>query len=354
MTKGDADQVGILKSIWAQDEAGKWNIHDIQGLDLKPRQGFTNKYFKIDDELNLLTNRPGPVMSSLFASFGGTEFLVRQSIVPVVAWCDGDNEIRCIGTGFFVSATGILMTAAHVVRDPIDEKYTIATKIDKNSSRLSDNLHFGVILPANPAMRGAPFGDFPQSVRDAKFFICPFEWIQHWGKEVQSPLIGKKPEFKLNFDIAICKVRQFTLIGPYQPLNIGSHNLKIGDRAVAIGYAEMNNIRVGSDEQPELIVTVGSVINIYPDNTTIKGNSTPGPNFEFSAKVPGKMSGSPILVGSGILTKGVVSRSWEGEEFASGCLVGAAMNLPVIGGKSLFDLQKSGTDGIARVSGPDL
>ena len=340
--------------MWSQDEAGEWQIHDMQGLDLKPRQGYTDKYFKINDELNLLTDRPGPVMSSIFSSFGGTEFLVRQSIVPVVAWCKGDREIRCIGTGFFVSATGILMTAAHVVRDPIDENYATATRIDSRSSRISEDLHFGVIIPANPAMRGAPFGDIPQSIHDAKFFICPFEWTQHWGKEVQSPLIGQRPEFKLDVDIAICKVRQFPLIGPYQPLNIGSHNLKIGDRAVAIGYAEMDNIRVGSNEQPELLVSVGSVINIYPDNTSPKGNSTPGPNFEFSAKVPGKMSGSPILVGGGILTKGVVSRSWEGEDFASGCLVRAVLNLPVIGGKSLFELQKSGTDGIARVSGPDL
>ena len=49
-----------------------------------------------------------------------TEFLLRQSIVPIVAWNDGDDEIRCIGTGFFISATGYLLTAARVLRDPID------------------------------------------------------------------------------------------------------------------------------------------------------------------------------------------------------------------------------------------
>ncbi|HWT42421.1 MAG TPA: serine protease [Sphingopyxis sp.] len=348
-----ADQIGILKSIWTQDKTGKWSIHDLQGLNLKPREGCTNKYFKLKDELSLLTNRPGSIMDNLFASFGSTEFLVRQSIVPVVAWNEGDTEVRCIGTGFFISATGLLMTAAHVVRDPVDEDYAGATKIDNQSSKLSDNLHFGIMLPANPAMRDAPFY-VPAEVRQAKCFICPFEWTQHWGKEIESPLLGRKPEFKLELDIAICKVRQFPLIGPYQPLNIGLHNLKIGDRAVAIGYAEMKNMKLGAYEQPELVVSVGEVTMIYPDNIKEKQNSTPGPNFEFSAKIPGKMSGSPILVGSGILTKGVVSRSWEGEELASGCLIAATMHLPLHGEKSLLNLQQAESEGMAKMSGPDL
>ena len=70
MDKGAADQIGILKSIWAQDAAGKWVIHDLQGLKLRPREGYTNKYFKIEDELSLLTNRPGSIMKNVFASFG--------------------------------------------------------------------------------------------------------------------------------------------------------------------------------------------------------------------------------------------------------------------------------------------
>ena len=355
MVKNPTDQIGILKSIWIQDGAGKWVVHGMQGLDLKPREGYTNRYFKIEDELKLLTDRPGPLMSNLFASFGTTEFLVRQSIVPIVAWNEGDSQIKCIGTGFFISATGLLMTAAHVVRDPVDEKYADVTRIDKNSSRLSDALNFGIMLPTNPAMRNAPFANIPINVREARYFICPFEWTQHWGKDIESPLLGREPEFKLDLDIAICKVRQFPLVGPYQPLNIGLHNLNIGDRAVAIGYAEMKDIKIGTDEQPELVVSVGSVTAIYPYNIADdKQNSTPGPNFEFSAKIPGRMSGSPILVGSGIITKGVVSRSWEGEEFASGCLIAAAMNLPLLDGKTLIKLQNEGSEGMAAVKGANL
>lgn len=296
-----------------------------------------------------MTKNPGQIMDNFFATFGTTEFLVKQSIVPVVAWNEGDEEIRCIGTGFFVSASGLLITAAHVVRDPVDENYTKVTQLDKNLRKLDDCLNFGILLPNNPATKNAPF-DIHPAKREAKYFICPFEWTVHWGKDVESPLLHKKPEFKLDVDIAVCKVRAHPLVGPYQPLNIGLHNLKLGDRAVAIGYPEMKNIRQGNgDYQPELMVSVGSVTTIYPDNISEKKNSTPGPNFEFNAKIPGKMSGSPILVGGGIMTKGVVSRSWQNENAASGCLIASIFKLRLVGEKSLLDLMKSGEEGIAQI-----
>jgi len=350
------EDIRILKSIWRKNEAGVWAGHDLQEIALKPRDGFPKDYFKIENEMNLMTQRPGLIMNNLFATFGTTEFLVRQSIVPIVAWNDGDQEIRCIGTGFFISASGYLLTAAHVLRDPVDENYTNVTQIDKNNHKLAENLRFGILLPANPAMKGAPFNIHP-SIRDAKWFMCPFEWAFHWGKDVESPLLHQKPEFKLQLDIAVCKVHEHPEIGPYQPLNIGLYNLKLGDQAVAIGYPEMRNIRLsgGDDYQPELVVSVGSVTTIYPDNIIEKQNSTPGPNFEFNAKIPGKMSGSPILVGGGIITKGVVSRSLGStENHASGCLIAPIMDLKLPNEKSLLDLMNGGNEGIAKIQGQGL
>lgn len=355
MKKTQADDIGILKTIWKKSEAGVWACHDLKGIDLKPRDGFSKDYFKIKNEVNLMTQRPGHIMNNFFATFGTTEFLVRQSIVPIVAWNDGDEEIRCIGTGFFISASGLLMTAAHVLRDPVDENYTSVTQVDKNSHKLGKDLRFGILLPVNPAAKNAPFLK-PSPMREAKWFMCPFEWTYHWGKDVESPLLHQKPEFKLDLDIAVCKVREHPLIGPYQPLNIDLHNLKLGDRAVAIGYPEMRNIRLGGDDyQPELVVSVGSITTIHPDNMTEKQNSTPGPNFEFNAKIPGKMSGSPILVGGGIITKGVVSRSLgSNENHASGCLIAPMMNLPLIGKKSILNLMRDGKEGIAQIVGAGL
>ena len=95
------EEIGILKPLWRKDEAGKWIIHDMRGIDLKPREGFPKDFFKIKNDMVLLTQQPGLILDNFFASFGMTEFLVRQSVVPIVAWSDGDEEVRCIGTGIF-------------------------------------------------------------------------------------------------------------------------------------------------------------------------------------------------------------------------------------------------------------
>lgn len=100
MEKPQADSIGILKTIWKKNEVGAWVNHDLKSIYLQPREGFSKDYFKIKNEANLMTQRPGPIMNNFFATFGTTEFLVRQSIVPIVSWNDGDEEIRCIGTGF--------------------------------------------------------------------------------------------------------------------------------------------------------------------------------------------------------------------------------------------------------------
>ena len=350
-----AGEIAILKSIWRKDEKGAWIVHDSQALKLIPRAGFDANYFKVKNDVNLLTSQPGKIFENVFATFGTTEFLVRQSIVPIVSWHDGDTEARSIGTGFFISASGLLMTAAHVIRDPVDEGHTKLTPMGEKSFKFDESLRFGIILPANPAMRGAPFLK-PHPIQEAKWFLCPFEWIQHWGHTVESPLFTAKPDHKLDLDIAVCKIQHNIIGGSYQPLNIGPHSLKVGDRAVAIGYAEMKNIPLDGKQEyePELVVSVGSVTQIYPDNITKKQSTTPGPCFEFNAKIPGKMSGSPIIVGSGVLTKGVVSRSWQGENIASGGLIAPILGLPLVTGKTLLELIGSGTEGIAKFVGAGL
>ena len=237
------------------------------------------KFFQIKDEMVLLTKSPGRVMSDFFSTFGTTEFVLRQSIVPIVAWQNGDTEIRCIGTGFFISASGLLLTAAHVLRDPVDERYANFEKVSENGFRLENAFRFGVLIPINPAMRSAPPDIFnvPKDLRSAKWIMAPFEWAVHWGKNIKSPLLHEHDKFELSLDVAVCKVKQSPL-GAYQPLNIGLHSLKPRDQAIVIGYPEMNNIRIDrfDEYQPELSVSVGTVTNIYNDNVSTRETPTPG------------------------------------------------------------------------------
>ena len=129
------------------------------------------------------------------------------------------------------------------------------------------------------------------------------------------------------------------------------HNLAVGDRAVAIGYGEMKNIRMNNDGyQPELIVSVGSVTTIVPDNITEKGTRMYGPNFEFSAEDSRQDEARPrSWLAGGVVTKGVVSRSWQNENHATGCLIAPMMSLPLVDGMSLLDLQRTGNEGIAQL-----
>ncbi len=109
------------------------------------------------------------------------------------------------------------------------------------------------------------------------------------------------------------------------------------------------------DYQPELVVSSGSVTEVLSDNITVRRAFTPGPHFQFDARIPGRMSGGPILVGGGILTKGVISSSLGAHEnHASGCMIAPVMSLPLLDGKSLYDLQTNGNDGIVQVRGEGL
>jgi hypothetical protein len=53
------------------------------------------------------------------------------------------------------------MTAAHVLRDPVEEEYTGLTQVGENSFKLDESLRFGVMIPANPAMKSSPFAMHP-------------------------------------------------------------------------------------------------------------------------------------------------------------------------------------------------
>lgn len=78
-------------------------------LTLTPRAGFDPEFFAFESHLELMTSHPsGGTIQDLLSSFGPTDFLLKQSILPVVAWAEGESVIRSIGTAFVISCTGYL------------------------------------------------------------------------------------------------------------------------------------------------------------------------------------------------------------------------------------------------------
>lgn len=154
--------------------------------------------------------------------------------------------------------------------------------------------------------------------------------------------------------------------GSHQPLNLSLNPFTPDEDAYALGYAEMPDIQLkpNSDSLAErnpntdIYVSVGKVIRTFPQNHIEKEVSTPGPCFDFNARIPGKMSGAPIFGAKGAVVRGVVSRSFSGEQHAFGSMLGPAMHLPLnepgIANRTLADLLRSGNEGMSRVEGVGL
>ena len=84
----------------------------------------------------------------------------------------------------------------------------------------------------------------------------------------------------------------------------------------------------------------------------------PGPCFDFDAHIPGKMSGAPIFGARGAVIRGVVSRSFSGEDHAYGSMLAPTMDLrldePQIKNRSLRNLLENGNEGMPIVEGARL
>lgn len=349
-TKDQMAEVEILKSLWRKRRDGRWGIHDFKGLKLSPRAGFSSDFFPYESQLELMTSRPATnSIHELFNSFGSTDFLMKQSIVPVVAWVEGESSIRCIGTAFVISCTGYLITACHVLLDPQDRKYGKVVR-DGNAIRFLEGMRMGVLIPTSPA-----FG-----YKGHLFFS--FDQCWYWGEWKDSPLLHEDEKFDILTDIAVCKIPLMPDGTGHQPLNLSLNQFFKDERAFAFGYAEMDDIQLENrdgrisvpDFENDLYVSAGHVIDVFPDNHVRKDVPTPGPCFDFRARVPGKMSGGPILGAGGAVVRGVISRSFSGEKHAYGAMLGPVMDLTLAEGMTLRQMMKSGNEGIAEIQGAGL
>lgn len=354
MDNGDIrPPISIIKTLWTRSEKDRWRIRHLNSLDLRPKDGFSDDYFAFETELQMMASENVGNIEEFLSSVGPTDFLLKQSIVPVVAWYEGDSSIRVIGTASIISCTGYVVTAAHVLLDPFERGHRSRSP-SETAKHPPDELNFGVIIPNSPL-----FG-----FRGFKFF--PFEKYWIWGRWQSSPLLHQADHFEFLTDLAICKIPSMPKGAAHQPLNMSLNPFTAQEGAYAIGYAEMEDIPITygprglriTDFQMELFVSIGRVMNIFPNNHAEKIVPTPGPCFDFEARIPGKMSGAPVFGAEGAVIRGVVSRSFSGERHAYGAMLGPAMGLPLdepgVSGRTLQTLQKEGCDGITVVYGSGL
>ena len=346
--------IGILKSLWTKQEDGRWGIHALKSFELKPQKGEEPTYFRYEDDLQLVsTTPPQGNMYEQLSGVGTIDHFMKQSIVPVIAWVDGDTHAKCIGTASIISCSGYLITAAHVVMDPVESGYGGKFKTGQESQSLKDNVNIGVFIHTNPVYE----------TKGLRFFPLERWWL--WGKQQESPLVHMPDTFVYDNDIAICKIAPMPHGIAHQPLNMSVNPFTVGEAAYSIGYALMDDVEIIYGEKgigfkkftSELIVSIGEVMNVYPENGANKELRTPGPCFDFNAKIPGKMSGSPIFGAKGAIIRGVVSGSWSGEHHAYGAMLGPIMNNALVGHEkptSILTMMQEGIEGIPQLHGAGL
>lgn len=320
------DELGLLTICWARRADDSFGTAGFSGIMfVRPRD--ERDFFKLRGGEFITTSLQGMTRIEHIAACQGTpEFLIKQRVLPVVAWLNGEDAMRCIGTAFLISASGYVITASHVIVDPIEENYGEVT-IDGGVVTLGPNLNMGVLIPTSgiQGFLGFQFYQFRQS--------------RYWGNWKESPLFhNRRREFSGVTDIAVAKIDLPPNGAAHQPLNLSLRPFNSGDQCMTIGYSEMQDINFRTIdngnivlEQPvcDLYVSIGEVTNVHANNHVSREVPTPGPCFEYHALAPGRMSGSPIFDLTGRVVRGVVSRSFTGERHAYGCMIGPTMELPV-------------------------
>lgn len=339
----------ILKLFFGRRGDGAWQIESMKGIPLNAVGESDANYYAVENDIFLADLPHGGTVRSL----------VGQSIVPIVANVTGQNSFRCLGTGFFISCTGLLITAAHVITDPIDRKYGDVSELNDLTFH-ARNLKLGVMVPTNPLFQVPGF----------QFF--EIEWAIFLAERRHSPLPIHGVDLKLASDIAICKVAPIAGEAPHQPLAIVQSGLigtgmAVGKTATAVGYAGMNDVTlfqvadgvVSGNFKFDLHVSKGQILERFPDNFETRSVPTPGACFSASAKFAPGMSGSPIFDDERIYVHGVVSKGWEDEnglmEFGFGSMLAPSMGLAIepLEGKSLIELLAADGEGMPKLSIPD-
>lgn len=328
---------------------GCWTISSILPLKLRSRSGSLD-FYEVEDDV---------ILETAF-TISSTSFILGQSIVPVVARVAGEERLRCLGTGFFVSCTGILITAAHVISAPLEQRYGKAECKSDGGFDFGE-VALGVMIP----VVSAEFG--------RGFLFRQLEWASFLSEDDGRPSIIRGPSLRLAYDVAICKVPMVAADTPYQPLLIVQPGLEgvgmaVGKNATAIGFGAMSDINFSADSGRkgsalfpfDLHVSQGVILENFPNNAALKSVRTPGACFSASLKIPPGMSGSPIFDSEGIYVHGVVSSGWEDESglasLGYGSMLAAAFSWPVgpLGGKTLQELHRSPTQGFPKLRGPGL
>jgi hypothetical protein len=144
MTAPIKPPIAVLKPLWTKHNDGSWGVHTADSVQLSSGPTDDQKYFLVDGDVQLMSTLASKNIHEVLKSFGSVSFLMKQSIVPVVSCMAGDDHIKCVGTATIISCSGYVLTAAHVLMDPVESRH--GGHRDRNSIRYDETLEFGVLV----------------------------------------------------------------------------------------------------------------------------------------------------------------------------------------------------------------
>ena len=350
MTEQEEPLLQLLKLHFSGQKDGVWTGDAIFPLTLRSSGGNDRSFFRIKND---------PVVQQP-ALLGTTSYFLGQSIVPLVTQVPGEPVLKCLGTAFFISCSGLLVTAAHLIADLIQRQRGRFRELDDRSWHLGA-LKLGVMVPLNPFLQGAGY------------IFRDIEWAAFLGERAERPIPIAGVRLNLNSDAAICKVSPIAEGVPHQPLTIIQKGLvgaglTVGKKAMAIGYGEMRSVDlvqqsegvIAGDFPFHLHASAGVILERFPNNLTERQALTPGPCFSAELRLPAGMSGSPIFDHEGIYVHGVVSTGWEDAsgptKLGYGSMLAPSLGVPIrpLDNRTLLQLFDSEDHGIPKLSGPGL
>lgn len=337
----------IFKPHFKLASDGTLDLQSFLALDLKPKANTHGNYYPIENDL--VVAKPN--------FFGSIHWALGQSIVPIVEVSQDRRSVQCLGTGFYIHTNGLMLTAAHVLSEYFDRAMEAPhTDIDRliaeeGTSRL------GVMLKHNQLFGNEAFEFLP--MRWSHIFTAAEPEILPWKKD--------KPKFVV--DVAVCETFGSASGKLFQPLpimqpSISGYGTFVGRENFAVGYADMREFTTVEGAENSLMnfvphLTRGNVAKRLPNNHIDRLVPSPGPCFQFEAKMASGMSGSPVFDAEGIYVHGLASSIWQGENGSlqndSYCsMIAPICEVPLraLGGRSIYQMLNDQRGGMVKIFAP--
>jgi serine protease Do len=223
---------------------------------------------------------------------------LRSRILPLFSFDPGkaDDRPNGHGTTFRIDPWGGCATAFHVIEDLLT--------VDGGRAVLRSDIRLAAL-----ELEGLGIGQFtlpPDSWRpfSGMFSLCAID-----APPLRPPVIRNVTELA-----ALSIKRSLAAHGdtPFLPLNIRRWHPKVGERVMALGFAELDvNKDHESDDRPMSQYLYGSEATIVQVQPPDGASSRPWPVFRVEANWPKGMSGGPVFNETGHVI-GVVSTGFDG------------------------------------------